>query len=146
MTGRNVACTPAAGRDSDVLGMRHVWKLEPEQSGGAFMAVEVEVPPGQGVPAHRHTHEDETFYVLSGRVTFEGDDCADPVTLGPGGLFHGPRGRVHAFRCDGAQAARILVMVRPAAGMDAMWQELACDPGGPELVAAIARRYGVEVP
>jgi quercetin dioxygenase-like cupin family protein len=35
-------------------------------SGGAIGVIETVFPPGDGVPFHRHSREDETFYVVSG--------------------------------------------------------------------------------
>jgi quercetin dioxygenase-like cupin family protein len=41
-------------------------------SGGAIGVIETVFPPGDGVPFHMHSREDETFYVVSG---------IDPLTV-----------------------------------------------------------------
>ena len=122
----NVVTASRTGRSRNIFGIKHVWKLEADQSAGNLMCVHITIPSGRGIPPHRHEHEDETFYVMSGRVIFEGDGLDDGrVTLDPGGLFHGPRGWRHGFYCEGPQAAEVLVIVTPGNGMNAMFEALA---------------------
>lgn len=45
-------------------------KASGAESGGAFSLIEVQYPPGFAPPLHLHHHEDESFYVLDGEVTF----------------------------------------------------------------------------
>jgi quercetin dioxygenase-like cupin family protein len=40
------------------------------ESGGAIGVIETVFPPGDGVPFHKHSSEDETFYVVSGTGEF----------------------------------------------------------------------------
>lgn len=53
------------------------------------MTVMTRMQPGASIPAHSHTHADETVYVL------EGDFVEDGVAYGPGGFFAGAAGTVH---------------------------------------------------
>ena len=69
------------------------------ETGGAYFAMEAVVPPGGGPPPHTHAREDETFYVLEGRVDFRLGD--ERVTAGPGDFVNVPRGRVHNFHNAG---------------------------------------------
>jgi quercetin dioxygenase-like cupin family protein len=143
---RNHVSPAGAGRIETVLGTSLAYKAEASETGGQFICVEITVPPGIGVPPHRHSNEDETFYVLEGQVVIEGDDCGEAGTrLGAGGLFYGPRGQVHGFRCDGAETAKLLVLVTPGTGTSAMFAELAAlgRSMDPQQVAAICGRYGV---
>jgi quercetin dioxygenase-like cupin family protein len=39
-------------------------------SGGAIGVIETVFPPGDGMPFHMHSREDETFYVVSGTGEF----------------------------------------------------------------------------
>lgn len=62
-----------------------------ESAGG--MTAMTRLAPGATIPAHRHTHADQTVFVL------EGDLVDDGVTYGPGrflvakaGTPHGPHG------------------------------------------------------
>lgn len=120
----NAVSPPGAGHVREVLGTRQVWKTRASQTGGTLACVELTVPPGAGVPPHRHAHEDETFYVLVGRVAFAGDDCGNGVVLDAGGVFYGPRGRLHAFHCEGDETARLLVVITPGGPADALFGEL----------------------
>ncbi len=151
MDANNHFSPAGSGRAEAVLGTALRYKAEPSETGGRMACVEVAVPPGAGVPPHRHESEDEAFYVLSGRVTISGDDCeGGAVRLEAGGFFFGPRGRVHGFRNeDGEAAARLLVVVTPGTGIAAMFADLAAlgreGAGGPDpaRVAAICGGYGV---
>lgn len=87
--------------------------------------------------------------MLAGRVAIEGDDCGDGVSLDAGGFFYGPRGRVHGFRCEGTETAKLLVIVSPGTGVGAMFADLAeltrqqRDGIDPANVAAVCGRYGI---
>lgn len=124
-----------------------------EESGGAYFAMEALVPPGGGPPPHIHRREDETFYVIDGRITFRlGDEI---VTGGPGDFVNVPRGSVHCFRNDGEGVARMILTFTPS-GMERFFEETlerALDPGAPvpdnvdEVAAryvAASSRYGLE--
>ena len=122
----NLFSPPGAGRVEPVLGVTQTYKADASQTGGQLVCTEIVVPPGQGIPPHRHSDEDEAFYVLAGRVTISGDDCpGGEVHLDPGGFFYGPRGRVHGFRCNGTENAKLLVFITPGTGIGAMFTELA---------------------
>jgi quercetin dioxygenase-like cupin family protein len=58
-------------------------------SGGAIGVIETVFPPGDGVPIHMHSREDETFYVVSGTGEFRLRDTT--VVRGPGSIIFGPR-------------------------------------------------------
>ncbi len=145
----NLFSPPGAGRAEALLGVSQIYKAEASQTGGQLLCVEITVPPGQGVPPHRHSDEDEAFYVLAGRVVIEGDDCGNGVSLDAGGFFYGPRGRVHGFRCEGTETAKLLVVVSPGTGVGAMFADLAeltrqqRDGIDPALVAEVCGRYGI---
>ena len=147
--GRNHFSWPGAGRVEAVLGTTMIYKAEGAETGGQLVCAEIIVPPGQGVPPHRHNDEDEAFYVLAGRVVIEGDGCGEGVSLDAGGFFYGPRGRTHGFRCEGTGTAKLLVFVSPGTGIGAMFAELADltrrqhDGINPAHVAAVCERYGV---
>ena len=53
------------------------------------MTVITRMQPGATIPAHSHTHADETVFVL------EGDFVEDGVSHGPGSFFAGAAGTVH---------------------------------------------------
>ena len=77
-------------------------------TGGTFGVIEQVIPPGFASPWHLHHDEDESFYVIDGRVTVKVADRS--VTLSAGDFAFGPRGIPHGFRIEGTKPARILLM------------------------------------
>jgi quercetin dioxygenase-like cupin family protein len=142
---------PGAGHRQNVLGVIHIYKALGAETGNAFSLHEAIVPPGASAPPHTHSREDESFYVLSGEVIVELEGEPQPVRVGAGGFFYGPRGRRHAFRNAGDREARLLVIATPGAGLEAMFDALdaagKAAQGMPPLdeVFAIAARYGVAI-
>lgn len=150
-TTLNVLSSPGAGRAEQILGVHQIYKVESRHTGGQVVCVEIVVPPGQGIPPHRHSSEDECFYVVNGEVTFTGDDCEGrPLPMQAGSLFYGPRGRVHGFSNRSDSEAKLLVIVMPGSEIEAMFAQLAAlterGRAGMELaaVAAICRTFGIE--
>lgn len=122
-------------------------KVPGEAAGGSVSVVEHTLAPGLlGSPPHRHTREDETSYVLEGRLTVQvGDEVA---TAGPGEMIVKPRGIAHAFWNGGSEPVRFLEVISPG-GFERYFAELALRipaDGPPDLdgIAALAARYGME--
>lgn len=57
------------GSAFDLLGARFLIKARCEETDGAFCVLQMEVPPGAGVPLHHHPYA-EIFHVLSGKPEF----------------------------------------------------------------------------
>jgi mannose-6-phosphate isomerase-like protein (cupin superfamily) len=146
-----VARAKGEGPALNVLGSPYIFKATSAETGNRFCCLEHAVPPGSGVPAHTHTHEDEFFYVLAGEVTFDSADRLEPLQLGAGGSFFSPRGQQHAFRNAGSVEARMLVCCMPGAGIERMFRELheagMRAGGGPDMaeIVAITERAGVKM-
>lgn len=69
---------------------------------------EIAIPANSaGAPPHRHTHEDEFFYVREGTVTFMAD--GERKTISAGGFVLLPRDGWHAVWNDGDTDATLLV-------------------------------------
>jgi mannose-6-phosphate isomerase-like protein (cupin superfamily) len=126
-------------------------KTAGQQTGGRLSVVEFLNPPGFGPPLHRHTVEDEAFYVLSGTAhVLCGDEEFD---AGPGDFVLLPLGLPHTFLVGPDEPLRSLVITAPAgferfvaaAGEPAPERQLP-DPGpiDPAAVAQLAARYGIE--
>ena len=103
------------GAVQSILGGTHVNKALPGDTRGAFSLIELTLPPRMGPPMHRHAHDSEAFYILSGEITFETPDGA--VTGTAGDVCVLPAGGAHAFRNDGDADARAIVVISP--GVDA---------------------------
>ena len=78
------------------------------ETGGTFSLIEQLIPPGFASPWHVHHNEDESFYVIDGKVTVVVANRS--VTLNAGDYAFGPRGIPHGFRIEGTKPARVLLM------------------------------------
>jgi quercetin dioxygenase-like cupin family protein len=141
---RPVATGPAYWGPGD----HYTFLVTGEESGGAYFVMEALVPPGGGPPPHIHTREDETFYVLEGRVEFTLG--AETVTAGPGDFVNVPRGTVHCFRNNDSLTARLVLTFTPA-GIEHWFEEtLERAPNGatdvPDNIDEVGARYAAAAP
>lgn len=133
------------------LGTLMRLKLTGEDTGGRFALWDGELPRGASPPLHTHP-QDETFYVLDGRVTVFVEDEAHEC--GPGVVAFAPGGTPHSFRVE-SDTARMLFVSTPA-GIDgyirdlsepAAWPWLQPPPDGPrvppERMEAAERDHGM---
>jgi quercetin dioxygenase-like cupin family protein len=116
-----------------------------------YGVIETELDAGRGTPFHRHTGEDEAFYVLDGEleIFLEGDRR---LVGTPGSYIHIPRGVAHGFRT--LSRMRMLVLSDPLGfvdftreyGVPAPRVELppAAAPDFPRL-EALAKKYRIEL-
>ncbi|GAB3840486.1 cupin domain-containing protein [Hymenobacter jeollabukensis] len=84
--------------------------ISPAQTGGQLALLDFTLPQGSEPPRHRHTREDETFYVLEGQVRFEIGDAV--VVAEAGQAVFAPRGLDHLFAIQSPQA-RLLTLITP---------------------------------
>lgn len=66
----------------------------------------------EGVPFHKHLHEDESFYVIDGEFEITIGDTA--ITGGPGTYAYGPRKVPHRWTNVGNGRGRILCVFTPS--------------------------------
>lgn len=81
----SAAQVPAQPIDVPGVSIRPLWS---DAKTGALTVV-TEMQPGAVIPKHRHSHADETVFVL------EGDFIEDGITHGPGSYFVGAKGTSH---------------------------------------------------
>ena len=116
--------------------------VDGDRSGGAFALVELWGPEGDMPPLHVHHREDETFYVLEGRITFHAGP--ETVELAAGDCFLAPRDVPHTYRVE-SDGARWLVVGSPA-GFDAFVREVGeIRPFDRARMGETAARYGIEI-
>ncbi|HKP41754.1 quercetin 2,3-dioxygenase [Mycobacterium sp.] len=125
-----------------------------EQTAGAYAIFELLGPPGDEVPVHLHTDEDEAFLILEGEVTvWVGDQMR---VLNPGDYALMPRQVPHCYRVSLTGPARWLGITSPA-GFEGFVREVSApatehrlpervEPPPEALAAmgAIAAKYGVK--
>lgn len=78
------------------------------RAGAVPTVLEMTVPPGGSPPEHTHETEDDSFYVLDGRLAIRCD--GDTFIAGPGDYVALPCGRPHTFRVVGGRPARLLLV------------------------------------
>lgn len=127
----------------DVLGGPVRILLDGKQTHGAFALVEIRGQPGDMVPPHVHTREEETFHVVEGELEMR---CGGHTTvLRTGDTFFAPRHVPHSPKFVGTSPGRVLVTLTPA-GFERAFREIdaatTTDGCGPERAAEILGRYG----
>lgn len=96
------------------LQNRMVVKATRETTGGSFGLVESWLAPGASPPLHIHHLEDETFWVLEGKIRFR---CGESeIVAGPGSMVFGPRNVPHSFVVESDTPAHILTLLTPGGG------------------------------
>ena len=100
---------PDEGAYLPVLEVTH--KVTVEKFGGALSIIEARLPPGQMIPPHTHTREDECNFVLEGELTL---DVGGEIVVAPVGSFVvKPRGVYHALCNTGTEVVRFLEVHTP---------------------------------
>lgn len=87
------------------------WLATGEETGGHFSLFEAKGVPGMEPPPHTHAHEDETYYLLEGELSFTVG--GDQFRAGPGEFVFLPRGVRHEFKVL-SDRFRCLVGIHPA--------------------------------
>jgi quercetin dioxygenase-like cupin family protein len=75
-----------------------------------FRISELQISPSQQVPWHCHTHVQDTFYVLEGRLRLFLRDPKEEVRLGPAQTYSVRPGRPHLVTNGGDGSATFLVL------------------------------------
>jgi quercetin dioxygenase-like cupin family protein len=143
---------PGEGEAIWYLGALMTRKTSPDATAGAFDVIEALAAPGAAPPWHVHRREDESFYVLEGRVTYFVGDQVIPAE--PGAYVWLPRGIPHTFRIEGPDSARLLEITN-SPGLWAFFQEMgepARERTLPPLrqpdvakLRSVSARYGIEI-
>jgi quercetin dioxygenase-like cupin family protein len=98
--------------DGDYLPLLDiVHKVTAEKSGGSLTIEEWGLPPGQMIPLHTHTREDECNFVLEGELTC--DVGGEIVVASAGSYVLKPRNVPHALYNAGTGPVRVLEILTP---------------------------------
>jgi mannose-6-phosphate isomerase-like protein (cupin superfamily) len=146
-----VAPEAARGRARRRLNIfdTQIWiKLGSSDTGGSYTIIENVSQPLDGPPLHRHSREDESFYIVEGDFLFEVD--GERIHAGPGCTVFAPRGTAHTFQNVGQNSGRYIVVAQPA-GIDEFFEDVASvvgsDPSAADAaaIAALFEKYGLEL-
>jgi mannose-6-phosphate isomerase-like protein (cupin superfamily) len=95
----------------NILGTEVLVKLADTDTHGAAAIFHQIVPPLSGPPLHRHSYEDEWFYVLNGEITIEVDGERSVLSAGSSAFV--PRGTAHTFQNFHNSPAEMLAIATP---------------------------------
>jgi mannose-6-phosphate isomerase-like protein (cupin superfamily) len=143
--GKAIVTRDGEGEANEAFGLRRVFRVTSDQTGGAFALFEENIPEGAGPPLHIHHREIETFIVLDGAVRFRAGD--DEFVAGPGDIVTIPAGLPHTFQGRGPGPSRALVQLSPghAAGFFPAVTDQGLDPSRDmERIVAVAAEYNLE--
>ncbi|WFE98980.1 quercetin 2,3-dioxygenase [Micromonospora sp. WMMD964] len=152
MTARPYVRRADEGEAHWFVGSLMTIKATGEQTRGSLTVVEFINPPGFAAPLHRHQHEDELFYLLSGTAEFRCD--GEAFTAGPGDFVLLPVGLPHTFLVRPDEPLRALQITTPAgfeqfaaeAGTPARNRRLPDQaPIDPAALGHAAARHGIEL-
>ena len=92
------------------LGTLAIIRVPGEAVDGRFALIEFLFPRHASPPLHTHP-QDESYFVLEGRLTVQAGDLRFELEAGAAAVV--PMGVAHTFRVD-SDAARVLVLSTPA--------------------------------
>ena len=110
--------------------------------------------PQGGTPTHRHSRENESYYIQEGELEFQLDEQILTTTAGT--FLYSPKGQLHRFTNTGTTTAKLLVRVTPA-GFEHFIAEVAkaadsqvsaapaLSAADLEKILATAPKYGIEI-
>lgn len=137
---------PGEGVRREARGSVMLFKALSAQTAGRLSLMDRTLPPGGRMPPpHRHSGNDEAYYVLEGQVTFVLDGVE--TSGGPETFVLVPAGAAHTFGNTDDQPARVLVLHTP--GLDGYFTELeelwaAPEPPSREQELALMSRHDME--
>ncbi len=113
-------------------------------TGGRLMIMESCSPPNCGPPLHRHSIEDEYFYVVEGTHKFVRDGVE--FVAEPGAFVACPKGSTHTFANVDSKMGKLLVICTPA-GLEKPFRETVAaakaGPLTPETLGAIFTKHAL---
>ncbi len=138
-----------------LLGDYYTEKISGSKTQGRYAVWEIEVNTQQGPPLHRHSKEDEGFYVLEGQFLFPYGNSE--IKAGKGEYAYAPRGEFHTYRNIGNSLGKLLLVITPP-DFEKFFQEVGIvveerssfkEPqithADVEKAVEIASKYGLEI-
>ena len=104
-----------------------VIKVDPTQGSHDLSLGTQRVPPGAGIPRHRHAYWDEFIYVLDGGGTALLEDQRVPIQKGA--TIFIPKGSWHGFENPGTD--RFILWAATPTGQEEFFRAISSKPGEP---------------
>lgn len=108
--------------DNPASGERITFRQTSADTGGALLAIDLELPAKGRVPGGQHIHpkQEERFEVVEGLMRFRMG--RNQIVAGPGEVVVVPPGQEHDFANVGDDDALVRVEVRPALKMEQLFE------------------------
>ena len=117
-----VTVDEADGQHLSVVGDTYRIVISGKQTGGAYAAIDMLIPPNGGPGPHAHAGFQESFYVLDGEIEVKSD--AGKYTAKKGSFVNIPLGGiVHSFKNKTDTLAHMMCVVVPS-GLEEMFLEI----------------------
>lgn len=150
---REIYVQPGQGESYGVLGDVYTVKVKSEDTGGAYGFLEVILQPQGGAPAHTHSKENESFYILEGELEFQIEE--QTIVGTPGSFIHIPIGKLHSFTNKTETPVKVLILLTPG-GLEEFFAEFgtkvesplsrpAKNPADLQRLPGIAAKFGTEM-
>ena len=138
-----------------ILGDVYTVKISGDETQGRYSVWEIEAAANNGPPLHKHSMEDEAFYILEGMFSFPYG--SKETNLGKGQFMYIPRGEFHTYKNIGSSFGKLLVIITPPQ-FEKFFEEIGIPiddkssfqppqitPAVIENVVKTAARYGLEI-
>jgi quercetin dioxygenase-like cupin family protein len=113
---------PQDGQNLSVVGDTYRILITGEETGGAFAAIDMLIPPNGGPGPHSHANFQESFYVLDGEIEVKSE--VSTYIAKKGSFVSIPKGGiVHCFKNKTDQVAHLLCVVVPS-GLEKFFMEI----------------------
>lgn len=137
------------------MGDFYTIRISGDETNGRYSVWEIEVAPNNGPPLHKHSMEDEAFYVLEGVFSFP--YASKETEVGKGQSINVPRGEFHTYKNIGKSLGKLLVIISPPQ-FEKFFGEIGISVNDkssfqpPQITSAVienvvktATRYGLEI-
>ena len=113
---------PQDGSNLSVVGDTYRILISGKETGGAFAAIDMLIPPNGGPGPHSHANFQESFYVIDGEIEVKSE--VSTYTAKKGSFVSIPKGGiVHCFKNKTDQVAHLLCLVVPS-GLEEFFMEI----------------------
>src|SRR5882757_1837267 len=110
------------GQNLSVVGDTYRILISGKETGGAFAAIDMLIPPNGGPGPHAHAGFQESFYVIDGEIEVKSEGST--YTAKKGSFVNIPKGGiVHCFKNKTDQIAHLLCLVVPS-GLEEFFMEI----------------------
>ncbi|HEX9513190.1 MAG TPA: cupin domain-containing protein [Puia sp.] len=110
------------GQNLSVVGDTYRILITGKETGGAYAAIDMLIPPNGGPGPHSHADFQESFYVIDGEIEVKSE--ASTYTAKKGSFVNIPKGGiVHCFKNKTDQIAHLLCVVVPS-GLEEFFIEI----------------------